>query len=40
MPLISWKSTIDPKIWQAVIDMMQRQGELTSKHDVAEYLAK
>jgi NitT/TauT family transport system substrate-binding protein len=40
MPLISWKSTIEPKIWQAVIDMMQRQGELMSKHDVAEYLAK
>ena len=40
MPLISWKSTIDPKIWQEVTDMMQRQGELTSKHDVAEYLAK
>jgi NitT/TauT family transport system substrate-binding protein len=40
MPLISWKSSIEPKIWQEVIDMMQRQGELTSKHDVAEYLAR
>jgi NitT/TauT family transport system substrate-binding protein len=40
MPLISWKSAIDPKVWQAVIDMMQRQGELEHKHDVAEYLVK
>ncbi len=40
MPLISWKSTIDPKVWQAVIDMMYRQGEMTKPHDIAEYLVK
>lgn len=40
MPLISWKSAIDPEIWQAVIDMMYRQGELTKPHDIAEYLVK
>jgi ABC-type nitrate/sulfonate/bicarbonate transport system substrate-binding protein len=40
MPLISWKSAIDPKVWQSVIDMMQRQGELANKHDVAEYLVE
>jgi NitT/TauT family transport system substrate-binding protein len=40
MPLISWKSAIDTKIWQAVIDMMQRQGELARTHDVAEYLVQ
>jgi NitT/TauT family transport system substrate-binding protein len=38
MPLISWKSKIDPAVWQAVIDMMVRQGELTKPHNVAEYL--
>ncbi len=40
MPLISWKAAVDPEIWQAMIDMMVRQGELTNKHDVAEYLVK
>lgn len=40
MPLISWKSAIDPAVWQAVVDMMHRQGELTSNHDVSEYLAQ
>jgi NitT/TauT family transport system substrate-binding protein len=38
MPLISWKSRIDTEVWQAVVDMMTRQGELTKKHDVAEYM--
>lgn len=40
MPLISWKSKIDPKAWQAVADMMHDQGELAQKHDVSEYLLK
>jgi hypothetical protein len=40
MPPISWKSAIDPKAWQAVADMMYRQGELSQKHDVSEYLPK
>jgi NitT/TauT family transport system substrate-binding protein len=40
MPPISWKSAIDPKAWQAVADMMYRQGELSQKRDVAEYLPK
>lgn len=40
MPLISWKSEIDPEVWQAVIDMMFKQGELSKKHDVAEFLVK
>lgn len=40
MPLISWKSEIDPKVWQALVDMMHRQGELASAHDVAEYMVK
>ena len=40
MPLISWKSNIDPEIWQAVIDMMVKQGELSKPHDVAEFLVK
>jgi NitT/TauT family transport system substrate-binding protein len=38
MPLISWKSAIDPAIWQSVADLMTKQGELTKHHDVAEYL--
>jgi NitT/TauT family transport system substrate-binding protein len=38
MPLISWKSSIDPAVWQRVADMMFEQGELQSKHDIAEYL--
>lgn len=38
MPLISWKSKIDPAKWQAVADMMYRQGELEKHHDVSEYL--
>lgn len=38
MPLISWKSEIVPTVWQAVADMMYRQGELEHKHDVSEYL--
>ncbi len=40
MPLISWKSVVDPKAWQAVADMMHAQGLLTNHHDVAEYLLK
>jgi NitT/TauT family transport system substrate-binding protein len=40
MPLISWKSAIDTEVWQGVIDMMFKQGELSKKHDVAEYLVK
>ena len=35
---ITWKSSINPAIWQAVADMMTRQGELQKKHDVSEYL--
>ena len=35
---ITWKSAINPAIWQAVADMMFRQGELQKKHDVSEYL--
>jgi NitT/TauT family transport system substrate-binding protein len=40
MPLISWKTNFDPKVWQAVADMMHAQGELANKHDVSEYLLK
>jgi NitT/TauT family transport system substrate-binding protein len=40
MPLISWKSKVDPKAWQAVSDMMHAQGELAQQHDVSEYLLK
>jgi NitT/TauT family transport system substrate-binding protein len=40
MPLISWKSNVDSKAWQAVADMMHAQGELANKHDVSEYLLK
>lgn len=40
MPMISWKADIDPKVWQAVADMMYHQGELSSHHDVSEYLLK
>jgi NitT/TauT family transport system substrate-binding protein len=35
---ITWKSEINPAVWQAVADMMYRQGELRHKHDVSEYL--
>lgn len=35
---ITWKSQINPAVWQAVADMMYRQGELQKKHDVSEYL--
>jgi NitT/TauT family transport system substrate-binding protein len=38
MPPISWKADIDPAVWQALIDLMYRQGELGQKHDVSEYL--
>ncbi len=37
MPPIQWKSQVDPKIWQALADMMYQQGELTQKHTVSEY---
>jgi NitT/TauT family transport system substrate-binding protein len=40
MPMISWKAEIDPKKWQAIADMMYQQGELSSHHDVSEYLLK
>jgi NitT/TauT family transport system substrate-binding protein len=40
MPLISWKSEVDPKTWQAVADLLFRQGELKQRHDVSEYLLK
>jgi NitT/TauT family transport system substrate-binding protein len=40
MPLISWKSDIDRDIWQKVINMMHRQGELVEDHDVSEYLVQ
>jgi NitT/TauT family transport system substrate-binding protein len=40
MPSIKWKSQIDPKVWQALADMMYRQGELSSHHDISEYLVK
>ena len=40
MPPISWKSEIDPKTWQAVADMLFKQGELKKQHDVSEYLLK
>lgn len=36
---ITWKSAIDPAVWQAVADMMYRQGELQKHHDVSEYLS-
>jgi NitT/TauT family transport system substrate-binding protein len=35
---ITWKSKINPAVWQAVADMMYRQGELQKPHDVSEYL--
>jgi ABC-type nitrate/sulfonate/bicarbonate transport system substrate-binding protein len=38
MPLISWKSDIDRQIWQQVVDMLYEQGELQSRHDVADFL--
>jgi NitT/TauT family transport system substrate-binding protein len=38
MPMISWKADIDPKTWQALADMMYQEGELSSHHDVSEYL--
>ena len=37
MPPISWKSTIDTEVWQQVLDMMTRQGELTESHKASEY---
>ena len=37
MPPISWKSTIDTKVWQDFLDMMTRQGELTKSHKASEY---
>jgi len=40
MPLISWKSEIDPKTWQAVADMLFKHGELRKQHDVSEYMIK
>jgi NitT/TauT family transport system substrate-binding protein len=40
MPLISWKADVDRTAWQAVADMMFRQGELAQHHDVSEYLLK
>jgi NitT/TauT family transport system substrate-binding protein len=40
MPLNSWKGEVDRTAWQAVADMMFRQGELTQHHDVSEYLLK
>ncbi|HEY1981009.1 MAG TPA: ABC transporter substrate-binding protein, partial [Xanthobacteraceae bacterium] len=40
MSNIQWKSEIDPKVWQALADMMYRQGELSSHHDISEYLVK
>ena len=36
---ITWKSVISPAVWQAVADMMYRQGELQKHHDVSEYLS-
>jgi NitT/TauT family transport system substrate-binding protein len=36
---IVWKTAIKPAVWQAVADMMLRQGQLQKKHDVvSEYL--
>lgn len=40
MPPIQWKSKIDPKVWQELADMMYRQGELSSHHDISEYLVQ
>lgn len=40
MPLISWKADVDTSAWQAVADMMFRQGELRQHHDASEYLFK
>ena len=40
MPMIQWRSQIDPKVWQELADMMYRQGELQSHHDISEYLVK
>ena len=39
MPLNRWSSAIDPKIWQAVADMMHQSGELQKPHKVDEYLS-
>ena len=35
---IRWNTAIKIPVWQAVADMMQRQGQLQQKHDVSEYL--
>jgi len=39
MPLNRWSYEIDPKVWQAVADMMHDSGELQKKHKVDEYLS-
>jgi NitT/TauT family transport system substrate-binding protein len=38
MAAIRWKTAINPSVWQAVADMMHRQGQLQQQHDVSEYL--
>jgi NitT/TauT family transport system substrate-binding protein len=40
MSTIQWKSEIDTKVWQQLADMMYREGELQSHHDISEYLVK
>jgi len=37
MAPIRWNSAIKPTVWQAVADMMYRQGQLQQHHDVSEY---
>jgi ABC-type nitrate/sulfonate/bicarbonate transport system substrate-binding protein len=40
MSTIHWNARIDPAIWQSLIDLMVRQGELTRPHQAAEYLSQ
>ena len=40
MPLIRWNSRIEPKDWQATVDMMHASGELQQPHKAGEYISE
>jgi NitT/TauT family transport system substrate-binding protein len=40
MPLINWDYRIDPRRWQAVVDMMVQSGELQKPHKAEEYISE
>jgi NitT/TauT family transport system substrate-binding protein len=40
LPLNNWSYKINPKVWQAVADMMHSTGELQKPHKVEEYLSE